>query len=62
MDSNLEIIKSLYENECQRIVECKDIKTGETFIYNTVFNQKLIKLIDINILNSIKSNIVKSYT
>ncbi len=61
MDSNLEIIKSLYENECQRIVECKDIKTGETFIYNTVFNQKLIKLIDINILNSIKSNIVKSY-
>ncbi len=61
MDSNLEIIKSLYENECQRIVECKDIKTGETFIYNTVFNQKLIKLIDINILNSIKSNIVKCY-
>ncbi len=59
MDSNLEIIKSLYENECQRIVECKDNKTGETFIYNTIFNQKLIKLIDINILSSIKSNIVK---
>lgn len=61
MDSNLEIIKSLYENECQRIVECKDIKTGEIFIYNTIFNSKLIKLIDINILNSIKSNIVKCY-
>jgi len=61
MDSNLEIIKSLYENECQRVVECKDIKTGENYIYNTVFNQKLIKLIDINILNSIKSNIVKCY-
>ncbi len=59
MDSNLEIIKSIYENECQRIVECKDIKTGEIFIYNTIFNQKLIKLIDVNILNSIKSNIVK---
>lgn len=59
MDSNLEIIKSLYENECQRIVECKDNKTGETFIYNTIFNQNLIKLIDINILSSIKSNIVK---
>ena len=61
MESNLEIIKSLYENECQRIVECKDIKTGETFIYNTIFNQMLIKLIDINTLNSIKSNIVKCY-
>ena len=61
MDSNLEIIKSLFENECQRIVECKNNKTGEILIYNTIINQKLIKLIDINILNSIKSNIIKCY-
>lgn len=59
MDSNLEVIRSIYENECQRIVECKEIKTEEKFIYNIIFNQKLIKLIDINTLNAINSNIIK---
>lgn len=59
MDSNFEVIKSIYENECQRILECKEIKTGENFIYNIIYNSKLMKLIDVNALNSINSNIVK---
>jgi hypothetical protein len=59
MDSNFEVIKSIYENECQRILECKDIKTGENYIYNIIYNLKLMKLIDANTLSSINSNIVK---
>lgn len=61
MDSNLEIIKVLFENNCQRIVECKNIKTNEKYIYNTIINQNLIKLIDIVALNNLKSNILKCY-
>ncbi len=59
MDSNFEVIKSIYENECQRIVECKEIKTGENYIYNIIYNPKLMKLIDANTLSSLNSNIVK---
>lgn len=59
MDSNFEVIKSIYENECQRIVECKEIKTGDNYIYNIIYNTRLMKLIDVNTLNSINSNIVK---
>ncbi|QSX06957.1 hypothetical protein JYG23_06095 [Sedimentibacter sp. zth1] len=61
MDSSLEIIKILYENDCQRIVECKDKKTEEIYIYNTIINQNLIKLIDINTLNNLDSNIERTY-
>lgn len=59
MDNNFEVIKSIYENECQRILECKELKTGESYIYNIIYNLKLMKLIDVNSLTSINSNIVK---
>lgn len=59
MESNFEYLKTLYENECQRIVKCKDIRNNQVYIYNTIINSNLIKLIDTNILSKIKSNILK---
>lgn len=62
MDSRLEVVGTIYENNCQRIVECIDTKTDEKYIYNTIISQNLINLIDITLLNSLSSNIVKAYT
>lgn len=59
MESNFEYVKTLYENECQRIVKCKDIRNNQVYIYNTIINSNLIKLVDTNILSKIKSNILK---
>ncbi len=61
MDNSLETLKLLYENSCQKIVLCRDTRTEESFIHSTIINQKLMKLIDVNFLNSTKSNIVKAY-
>lgn len=61
MSNTLEVIETIFENDLERILRCRDNKTGETFINNIIFNQNLIKLVNIDVLNKLNSNIVSAY-
>ena len=61
MNNNYTIIRTIYENVFQRILECKDNATGEIFYSNIITSQKLINLINIEDLKQINSNILECY-
>lgn len=61
MNNNYKIIRTIYENVFQRILECKDNDTGAIFYSNIITSKKVINLIDIQDLKKIKSNILECY-
>lgn len=61
MNNNYKIIRTIYENAFQRILECKDDDTGAIFYSNIITSKKVINLININDLKKIKSNILECY-
>jgi len=61
MNNNYKIIRTIFENVFQRVLECKDNVTGEIFYNNVITSQKVIDLIDIDKLNSLNSNILDCY-
>ncbi len=61
MNNNYKIIRTIYENVFQRILECKDNDTGELFYSNIITSKKVINLINIQDLKKIKSNILECY-
>ncbi len=61
MNNNYKIIRTIFENVFQRVLECKDNVTGEIFYNNVITSQKVIKLIDIDGLKSLNSNILSCY-
>jgi hypothetical protein len=61
MNNNYKIIRTIYENVFQRILECKDNDTGAIFYSNIITSKKVINLINIQDLKSIKSNILECY-
>ena len=61
MNNNYKIIRTIFENVFQRVLECKDNDTGEVFYNNVITSQKIINLINIDELNSLNSNILNCY-
>ena len=61
MNNNYKIIRTIFENVFQRVLECKDNDTGEIFYSNVITSQKVINLINIEELKQISSNILKCY-
>lgn len=58
MNNNYKIIRTIFENVFQRVLECKDNDTGEIFYNNVITNKRVINLINIDVLNSLNSNIL----
>lgn len=61
MNNNYKIIRTIYENVFQRILECKDNDTGAIFYSNIITSKKVINLVNIQDFKSIKSNILECY-
>lgn len=61
MNNNYKIIRTIFENVYQRVLECKDNDTGEVFYNNVITSQKIIGLINIDGLTSLNSNILNCY-
>lgn len=61
MNNNYKIIRTIYENVFQRILECKDDDTGAIFYSNIITSKKVINLVNIQDLKKLKSNILECY-
>ncbi len=61
MKNNYKIIRTIFENAFQRVLECKDDKTDEIFYSNVIMNKKVINLINLENLSSLNSNVIESY-
>ncbi len=61
MNNNYTIIRTIYENAFQRILECKDDDTGAIFYSNIITSKRVINLININDLKKLNSNILECY-
>ena len=61
MNNNYRIIRSIYENVFQRILECKDNDTGAIFYSNIITSKKVINLINVEELKNLSSNILECY-
>lgn len=58
-NNNYKIIRTIYENLFQRVLECRDNNTNETFYNNIITSQKIIKLINTDELVNISANILE---
>lgn len=61
MNNNYKIVRTIFENVFQRVLECKDNDNGEIFYSNVITSEKVIKLIDLEELKKIPSNILECY-
>jgi hypothetical protein len=61
MNNNYRIIRTIYENVFQRILECKDNDTGAIFYSNIITSKKVINLINVHDLKNLSSNILECY-
>ena len=61
MNNNYKIVRTIFENVFQRVLECKDNDNGEIFYSNVITSEKVIKLIDLEELQRIPSNILECY-
>lgn len=61
MNNNYKIIRTIFENVFQRVLECKDNDTGDIFYSNIITSQKVINLINLEELKKIPSNILECY-
>ncbi len=61
MHNNYKIIRTIFENVFQRVLECKDNDTGDTFYSNIITSQKVINLINLEELKNISSNVLECY-
>ena len=61
MNNNYKIIRTIFENVFQRVLECKDNDTGDIFYSNIITSRKVINLINLEELRSISSNILECY-
>lgn len=61
MNNNYKIIRTIFENVFQRVLECKDNDTGDIFYSNIITSQKVINLINLEELKGISSNILECY-
>ncbi|WP_326909411.1 hypothetical protein [Sedimentibacter sp. MB31-C6] len=61
MNNNYKIVRTIYENVFQRVLECKDNDSGDIFYSNIITSQKVINLINIEDLKKLSSNIIECY-
>lgn len=61
MNNNYEILNTIFENDFQRITQCKDKDTNQIFINNVIFNSGLIELIDVDVIKTIFNSIIDVY-
>lgn len=61
MNNNYKIVRTIFENVFQRVLECKDNDTGDIFYSNIITSQKVINLINLEELKKIPSNILECY-
>lgn len=61
MNNNYKIIRTIFENVFQRVLECRDEDTGDIFYSNIITSQKVINLINLEELKKIPSNILECY-
>ncbi|WP_312699503.1 hypothetical protein [Sedimentibacter sp.] len=61
MNNNYKIIRTIFENVFQRVVECKEDESGDVFYSNIITSRKVINLIDLPELKSLPSNILEAY-
>lgn len=61
MNNNYKIIRTIFENVFQRVLECKDNDSGDIFYSNIITSQKVINLINLDELKKISSNILECY-
>ncbi|WP_313164225.1 hypothetical protein [Sedimentibacter sp.] len=61
MNNNYKIVRTIFENTFQRVVECKENETGDIFYSNIITSPKVINLINIPELKSLSSNILEAY-
>lgn len=61
MHNNYKIIRTIFENVFQRVLECKDNDTSDIFYSNIITSQKVINLINLEELKKISTNILECY-
>ncbi len=61
MNNNYKIIRTIFENVFQRVLECRDNDTGDIFYSNIITSRKVMNLINLEELKSISSNILECY-
>lgn len=61
MHNNYKIIRTIFENVFQRVLECKDNDTVDIFYSNIITSQKVINLINLEELKKISTNILECY-
>lgn len=61
MNNNYKIVRTIFENVFQRVLECKNNDTGDIFYSNIITSQKVINLINLDELKKIPSNILECY-
>lgn len=61
INNNYEIVKTIFENDFQRILECRDKETEKVFINNIIFNSSLIQLIEEEKIKNIFSTVIDTY-
>jgi len=61
LNNNYKIIRTIFENVFQRVLECRDNDTGDIFYSNIITSRKVINLINLEELRSISSNILECY-
>jgi len=60
MNNNYKIIRTIFENGFQRVLECKN-DDGDVFYSNVITSQKAINLVNLEELRNFSSNIVECY-
>ncbi|WMJ75871.1 MULTISPECIES: hypothetical protein [unclassified Sedimentibacter] len=61
MNNNYKIVRTIFENVFQRVLECKDNDTGDVFYSNVITSRKIINLINLEELKKIPSNILECF-
>ncbi|MFA9423701.1 MAG: hypothetical protein ACERLG_08985 [Sedimentibacter sp.] len=61
MNNNYKIVRTIFENVFQRVLECTDNDTSDMFYSNVITSPKVINLINIEELKNIPSNILECY-
>lgn len=61
MHNNYKIIRTIFENVFQRVLECKDNDSVDIFYSNIITSQKVINLINLEELKKISTNILECY-
>lgn len=61
MNNNYHIVRAIFENDFQRVLECRNNDTNEIFYSNVITSPKIMGFINLEELKNLNTNILKSY-